>query len=89
MVPPQAFFRRLLVVELTVSLTDDDIRVLDGFMARTGLPSRSAAVQRAIAMLRHPDLDEDYGRAWAEWSAAGEGDIWDSATADGLDDAAR
>jgi hypothetical protein len=40
-------------------------------------------------MLRYPALEEDYGNAWAEWSTAGEGDVWEDATDDGLGDAAR
>ncbi len=76
-------------MKLSVSLSEEDVRVLDEYMKRTGLPSRSAAVQRAICMLRYPSLEEDYGKAWAEWSTAGEDDVWDRATGDGLSDAAR
>ncbi|MDP7701338.1 ribbon-helix-helix domain-containing protein [Mycobacterium sp. TY815] len=75
-------------MKLSVSLSEDDVRVLDEYVQRTGLPSRSAAVQRAIRLLRHPSLEEDYGKAWAEWSG-GDGDAWHDAAADGLDDAAR
>jgi Arc/MetJ-type ribon-helix-helix transcriptional regulator len=76
-------------MKLSVSLSDEDVRVLDAYIERTGLPSRSAAVQRAIRMLRHPALEEDYGNAWAEWSTAGEDDVWEDATDDGSGDAAR
>lgn len=76
-------------MKLSVSLSDEDVRVLDAYIKRTGLPSRSAAVQRAIRMLRYPALEEDYGNAWAEWSTAGEDDAWDGATDDGYGDAAR
>jgi len=76
-------------MKLSVSLSDEDVRVLDAYVKRTGLPSRSAAVQRAIRMLRHPDLEDDYGNAWAEWSAAGEGDVWENAAGDGFGDVAR
>jgi Arc/MetJ-type ribon-helix-helix transcriptional regulator len=76
-------------MKLSVSLSDEDVRVLDAYVKRAGLPSRSAAVQRAIRMLRHPALEEDYGNAWAEWSAAGEGELWEDATDDGFGDVAR
>jgi Arc/MetJ-type ribon-helix-helix transcriptional regulator len=76
-------------MKLSVSLSDEDVRALDAYIERTGLPSRSAAVQRAIRMLRHPALEEDYGNAWAEWSTAGEDDVWEDATDDGSGDAAR
>lgn len=76
-------------MKLSVSLSDEDVHVLDAYVKRTGLASRSAAVQRAIRMLRYPDLEDDYGNAWAEWSGAGEGDGWENATGDGFGDAAR
>jgi Arc/MetJ-type ribon-helix-helix transcriptional regulator len=76
-------------MKLSVSLSDEDVEVLDTYVERAGLPSRSAGVQRAIRMLRYPALEDDYGEAWAEWSAAGEEDAWDNVTGDGLGDAAR
>jgi Arc/MetJ-type ribon-helix-helix transcriptional regulator len=76
------------MMKLSVSLSEDDVRVLDEYVERTGLSSRSAAVQRAIRMLRYPALEEDYGCAWAEWST-GAGEDWDDATSDGPGDAAR
>ena len=76
-------------MKLSVSLSEDDVRVLDAYVKRVGLPSRSAAVQRAIRMLRYPALEEDYGNAWAEWSAAGEGDVWEDTRDDGFGDVAR
>jgi antitoxin MazE9 len=76
-------------MKLSVSLSEEDVRVLDAYIKQAGLPSRSAAVQRAIRMLRYPALENDYGNAWAEWSAAGEGDVWEQATDGGFGDAAR
>ena len=76
-------------MKLSVSLSEEDVRVLDAYVKRAGLPSRSAAVQRAIRMLRHPALEEDYGNAWAEWSTGGADDAWEDATGDGFVDAAR
>jgi Arc/MetJ-type ribon-helix-helix transcriptional regulator len=76
-------------MKLSVSLSDEDVAVLDAYVERAGLPSRSAGLQRAIRMLRYPTLEDDYGNAWVEWSAAAEEDVWETATADGLGDAAR
>ena len=50
---------------------------------------RFAAVQKAIRMLRFPELERDYEAAWAEWSEAGDGDVWGEVGGDGLSDAAR
>ncbi|OBH20197.1 ribbon-helix-helix protein, CopG family [Mycolicibacter terrae] len=76
-------------MKLSVSLSDADVAALDAYVANTGLPSRSAGLQRAIRMLRYPTLDDDYRRAWAEWSEGGEEEAWDRAVADGIGDAAR
>ncbi|HTQ19233.1 ribbon-helix-helix domain-containing protein [Mycobacterium sp.] len=76
-------------MKLSVSLSDDDVAVLDAYVKRTGLTSRSAGLQRAVQMLRYPTLEEDYADAWAQWSAGGDAETWDSTTGDGIGDAAR
>ena len=74
-------------MKLSVSLTDADVDLLDAYAARTGLASRSAALQRAVRLLRHATLDSDYAGAWAERDAQGEAAVWENVTADGLSDA--
>lgn len=69
-------------MKLSVSLPDEDVAVLDEFARRRGLASRSAAVHHAVALLRHPDLEDDYTRAWAEWAASGDEALWEQTTAD-------
>jgi Arc/MetJ-type ribon-helix-helix transcriptional regulator len=76
-------------VKLSVSLSDEDVEVLDNYVERVGLPSRSAGVQRAIRMLQHPALEDEYTQAWTEWSDDAENAVWDDAVGDGLKDAAR
>lgn len=76
-------------MKLSVSLSDDDVAVLDAYVERAGLPSRSAGVQRAIRLLRFPALEDDYAEAWEEWSTTGSRDEWDATISDGLGDAAR
>ncbi len=76
-------------MKLSVSLSDDDLAVLDAYVRSSGLPSRSAGVQRAIRMLRFPELERDYEDAWAEWRQAGDDVVWDEAGGDGLSDAPR
>lgn len=76
-------------MKLSVSLSDEDVAVLDHYVKASGLPSRSAGVQRAIRMLRYLALEDDYGNAWAEWSTAGEHEVWEKAAGDGFGDAAR
>ena len=76
-------------MKLSVSISDEDAEVLDAYVQRAGLPSRSAGVQRAIRMLRYSDLEADYGNAWAEWSAVDEDNLWENTAVDGLGDATR
>jgi Ribbon-helix-helix protein, copG family len=77
------------VVKLSVSLSDDDVAVLDKYVEQAGLPSRSAGLQRAIRMLRHPTLEDDYADAWSDFAAAGEAEVWEATVGDGLGNAAR
>jgi Arc/MetJ-type ribon-helix-helix transcriptional regulator len=76
-------------MKLSVSLSDEDVAVLDEYARASGLKSRSAAVQHAIRLLRHPDLEQDYTAAWDEWQSSGEEAAWTRTAADGLVDAPR
>jgi hypothetical protein len=76
-------------MKLSVSLPAEDVAALDDYARAQGLKSRSAAMQRAIHMLRHPALEQDYAAAWDEWETSGDEVAWESAAADGLADAAR
>lgn len=76
-------------MKLSVSLRDEDVAVLDEYVQTSGLRSRSAALQHAIRLLRHPDLEQDYVVAWDEWESSGEQSAWEGTAADGLTDAAR
>ena len=75
-------------VKLSVSLPAEDVAFVDSYVERTGEPSRSSAIQRAIALLRAADLEDEYAEAFDEWSRA-EDDAWDRTAADGLVDEAR
>lgn len=79
----------ITTVKLSVSLSDADVAVLDEYARASGLRSRSAALQRAIQLLRQDGLEHDYAEAWAEWDASGQAEAWEGTVADGLPDAAR
>jgi Arc/MetJ-type ribon-helix-helix transcriptional regulator len=76
-------------MKLSVSLPYADVSVLDEFARASGLPSRSAAVQYAIRLLRHPHLEQEYAAAWDEWESSGEEEAWAATASDGLGHAAR
>ncbi|WGW12229.1 ribbon-helix-helix domain-containing protein [Saxibacter everestensis] len=71
-------------MKLSVSLSEEDVATLDEYARATGLNSRSAAVQRAIRLLRFPDLEKDYAAAWDAWESSGENALWDVTSSDGL-----
>lgn len=76
-------------MKLSVSVTEQDVAVVDGYARSAGLPSRSAAIQHAIRLLSMVDLESDYAQAWQDWEASGEHQVWESVAGDGLADAAR
>ncbi len=71
-------------MKVSVSLSEDDVAVLDEYARTAGLESRSAAVQYAIRLLRHVHLEADYAAAWDEWDASGDAVAWESVSGDGL-----
>ena len=71
-------------MKLSVSLPDEDIEFLDAYAKEQGIGSRSAAVHKAVRLLRAVELSDDYQQAWSDWSASGEDSVWGVALADGL-----
>lgn len=77
-----------LGMKLSVSLPDDDVRFLDEYAGSSGMSSRSAVLHEAVTQLRLRNLEQDYADAYDEW-AAGDADLWDATTGDGVIRAAR
>jgi len=71
-------------MKLSVSLPEEDVEYLDTYAHAQGLDSRSAALRKAVRLLRASELGAAYEDAWADWAASGDGELWDAATADGL-----
>ncbi|MFT4010801.1 MAG: hypothetical protein QM655_12260 [Nocardioidaceae bacterium] len=66
-------------MKISASLSEDDVRFLDEYAAEHE-ETRSGALQRAVALLRHRDLGDQYEAAWDSDNAAD----WDATVADGL-----
>lgn len=75
-------------MKLSVSLSDEDVALLDEYARTSGLKGRSAVVQHALRLLRQAELEQDYAAAWGEWEGS-DGAAWDTTVADGLTDAPR
>lgn len=71
-------------MKLSVSLPDEDVEYLDAYARAQGLGSRSAALHKAVRLLRASELGAAYEDAWSEWEASGDAELWDGTTADGV-----
>ncbi|HEY0640764.1 MAG TPA: antitoxin [Pseudonocardiaceae bacterium] len=71
-------------MKLSVSLAEADVVFLDSYAARQGVQSRSAALARAVSLLREAELTECYAAAFDE-DPGGELATWERAAGDGLD----
>lgn len=70
-------------MKLSVSLPEDDVEYLDDYARSQGLDSRSAALRKAVRLLRASELGSAYEASWAEWDTGGDADRWDATIADG------
>ena len=71
-------------MKLSISLPPADVEFLDSYAHHHGFDSRSAAVQRAIRLLRAAELGDEYEAAWDEWEESGDADLWEVTAGDGL-----
>jgi len=69
-------------MKVSVSIPDEDVEFLDNYAETHQVPSRSAALHRAIRLLRASELSEDYAAAFNEWADDPANDAWDNAVAD-------
>lgn len=76
-------------MKLSVSVSEEDVAVLDDYARTSGLRSRSAVLQHAIRLLRHAELEQDYAVAWDDWESSGERAAWEGSVGDGLTHAPR
>ena len=72
-------------MKVSVSIPAEDVEFLDTYVREQGLDSRSAAVHRAVRMLRTAELGAAYEAAWEEWDGSGDAAAWEVTTADGLE----
>jgi Arc/MetJ-type ribon-helix-helix transcriptional regulator len=71
-------------MKVSVSLPGEDVQFLDEYAREQGLESRSAALHRAVRLLRTAELGGTYEAAWDEWKADGEAEAWESTAGDGV-----
>ena len=71
-------------MKVSVSLPGEDVQFLDEYAREQGLESRSAALLRAVRLLRVAELAASYESAWDEFAEGGDAALWESTTDDGL-----
>lgn len=71
-------------MKLSVSLPEEDVEFLDAYAEAQGIASRSAAMHKAVRLLRASELGPAYEDAWTEWAAGDDQDLWENAKADGI-----
>jgi Arc/MetJ-type ribon-helix-helix transcriptional regulator len=72
-------------MKVSVSLPADDVDFLDSYAHTQGMESRSAAVHKAVGLLRTAQLATAYEDAWESWAASGDAEAWEAVAGDGLE----
>lgn len=72
-------------MKVSISLPDEDLAFLDQYTKDAGLGSRSAALQKAVRLLRTAELREAYAAAWEEFDTAPDAALWETTVGDGID----
>ena len=70
-------------MKVSISLPEEDVNFLDDYATDHGLVSRSAAVHKAVRLLRAAGLGAAYEEAWTEWNESEE-TVWTTTTGDGF-----
>ena len=69
---------------VSVSLPEADVEYLDSYAQTQGLDSRSAALRKAVRLLRASELGAAHESAWTDWVESEGAELWEAATADGV-----
>ena len=72
-------------MKVSVSLPEDDVEFLDSYAREQGIDSRSAALHKAVGLLRTAQLASAYEDAWESWTDSEDATAWEAVTADGLE----
>ena len=71
-------------MKVSISLPEEDVEFLDEYATNQGIGSRSAAVHKAVRLLRASELGPAYEGAWDDWATSDDRVLWEAATGDGL-----
>ena len=71
-------------MKVSVSLPDEDVEFLDSYAQAQGLASRSAALHKAVRLLRGAELAPAYEDAFTRWEDSEDGGDWDTTAGDNI-----
>ncbi len=64
-------------MKISISVTDEDVALLDQVADAGEFSSRSAVVQYALSKLRVQGLQGEYADAWQEFTEGGDAGRWE------------
>ena len=67
-------------MKVSVSLPGEDVQ----YARELGLESRSAALHKAVRLLRSAELGAAYESAWEQWATDSDAELWESTVSDGI-----
>ncbi|MDQ6909402.1 MAG: ribbon-helix-helix domain-containing protein [Actinomycetota bacterium] len=71
-------------MKLSVSLPQGDVEFLDAYASEQGIASRSAALHKAVRLLRAAQLGAAYEDAFEEWDRSSDAGVWELSADDGI-----
>lgn len=71
-------------MKVSVSLPNEDVEFLDAYAQAQGLASRSAALHKAVRLLRGVELVPAYEDAFASWDVSEDAADWDATASDNI-----
>jgi len=71
-------------MKVSISLPEEDLEFLDAYVQAQGLGSRSAALHKAVRLLRGSELTGSYEESFVAWAASEDATDWGTTVSDGL-----
>lgn len=71
-------------MNLSVSLSEAEVALVDHYRRQHGLKSRGEVVRVALGLLQGRMLEEEYRAAGEEWQGSEDAILWERTSGDGL-----
>jgi Arc/MetJ-type ribon-helix-helix transcriptional regulator len=71
-------------MKISISLQDEVVEYVDSCVKLQRAANRSAAIQKAIRLMKMMEMAPQYQAEWQEWEKSEDAGLWDNALSDGL-----